>query len=113
MTDIYPALALMYHVRNGGTLGGGKDGNAAKEGAKFKRMGVRKGQPDLCLPCPSADGRYCSLHIEMKSQNGGTLSDAQKERIAMLNRYGNLAVTAKGYAEAKKVIEEYLGMEIK
>jgi hypothetical protein len=111
MCELRPEFALIFHVRNGGTLGGGKNGNAAKEGAKFKRMGVRAGQPDLCFPVPSADGRYHSLHIEMKRQDGGSgLSDAQKERIALLNRFGNLAIIAKGFAESKKVIEEYLGL---
>jgi hypothetical protein len=88
------------HIRNGGTLSG------AREGAKFKRMGVRAGFPDLLIPV--ARKGFNALLIELKRQQGGSLSDAQRDWLNWLNANGSLAVVCKGYAEAKSVIERYI-----
>ena len=54
---IYPELALLYHIPNGGK----RDRIVA---AKLKAQGVKPGVPDLCLPVPR--GKYHGLYIEMK-----------------------------------------------
>ena len=57
MERTYPCLKLMYHVPNEG-----KRSEAA--GARMKRMGLRRGVPDICLPI--ARGGYHGLYIELK-----------------------------------------------
>lgn len=61
---------FLFHIRNGGSI------KSAREGAKFKRMGVRKGIPDLFLSIP-AHG-YHGFYIELKKQ-GGKPSEEQIE----------------------------------
>lgn len=53
---------FLFHIRNGGSI------KSAREGAKFKRMGVRKGIPDLFLSIPA--GGTHGFYIELKKQNG-------------------------------------------
>lgn len=53
---------FLFHIRNGGSI------KSAREGAKFKRMGVRKGIPDLFLSIP-ANGCH-GFYIELKKQGG-------------------------------------------
>ena len=48
---------LAFHVPNGGKRN-------AREGAKFKRMGVLSGVPDILIAQPS--GQYSGLAIELK-----------------------------------------------
>lgn len=94
----YPELWLMYHVPNGGRRNG-------REAAKFKRMGVKPGVPDLCLPV--ARGPYHALYVEMKALNG-RVSDAQKERMKRLAEAGNACCVCFGAPDAIRAIEDYL-----
>ena len=64
----YPALGLLFHVPNGGK-------RSIAEAARFRRMGVKAGVPDLVLPV--ARGQYHGLYIELKA-HGGTASPNQK-----------------------------------
>lgn len=58
----YPELSmLLHHSPNGGK-------RDAAEAAKFKRMGVRAGFPDLILLVPRHG--YICLAIELKAQTG-------------------------------------------
>lgn len=58
----YPKLSLLlHHSPNGGRRN-------ALEAERFKRMGTRKGFPDLILLFPNA--HYHALFIEMKSRKG-------------------------------------------
>ena len=58
----YPKLAgLLHHSPNGGRRN-------AREGARFKAMGTRKGFPDLVLFFPAK--RFHGLFIEMKTAKG-------------------------------------------
>lgn len=67
----YPYWAkYLFHIRNGGSI------KSAREGAKFKRMGVRKGIPDLFLSIPS--GTWHGFYIELKKA-GGKPSEEQIE----------------------------------
>lgn len=61
----------LYHIRNGGSI------KSAREGLKFKRMGVRKGVPDLFLSLPTNE--YHGFYIELKKK-GGKPSEEQLEK---------------------------------
>ena len=95
----YPALALMFHIPNGGSRN-------LIEAHNLKTQGVRPGVPDICLPVPNAF--HTALFIELKRRRGGRVSDDQRGWIAALNRVGNLAVICKGWEEARDTILEYL-----
>lgn len=98
---IWPEIALLHHIPNGG-----KRGKA--EAARFKAEGVKAGVPDLCLPVPR--GQYHGLYIEMKAK-GGKASAEQKAWIAALTDQGYAAQVCIGFEEAKETIEKYLKME--
>lgn len=95
----YPELALMLHVPNGGW----RDKRTAE---KLKREGVRPGFPDIFLPVPRRG--HHGLMVELKRVKGGSVSTDQKKWLESLNSQGYLAVVAKGYEEAKKIIVDYL-----
>ncbi|WP_195940943.1 VRR-NUC domain-containing protein [Romboutsia sp. 1001713B170131_170501_G6] len=95
---VYPELDLIYKISNEGK-------RSVHQGKKFKREGLKKGVPDLCLPVPS--GIYHGLYIELKYGNGIT-SKEQKEWIKKLNDQGYKAVVCNGFEEARDTIKEYL-----
>lgn len=92
----------LHHSPNGGSRN-------AIEGAKFKRMGVMKGFPDLFLFVP-AQG-YHGLLIELKAENG-RLQPTQK---IVLNRMAELGYCCKVCFGAEQAIDEiksYLGIGV-
>ena len=89
----------IFAIPNGGTRN-------KLEAVNLKRQGVKAGVPDLCLPIPK--GKYASLYIEMKRVGKSTVSQAQKDWIALLNKEGNLAVICYGADEAIDTINNYL-----
>lgn len=95
----YPALKLMYAVPNGGK----RDIITA---SVLRDEGVKSGVPDVMLPAPI--GRYHGLYIEMKRQQGGRLSDSQKEWLHNLREQGYATVVCKGTDEAQSAIMDYL-----
>lgn len=99
---IYPELALMFHIPNGGSRN-------PVEARNLKYQGVKPGVPDICLPV--GRGKYHALYIEMKRKKGGRASDVQRGWIAALNRAGNKAVICKGWEEARQTILNYLKAE--
>ena len=98
MSNKHTCLKWLYHCPNGGSR------NVA-EAANLKRMGVKAGVPDLCLPYPS-NGHH-GLYIEMK-RDGGRLTAAQRDYLAWLNENGYRAVVCYGTEHAIKVLEYYL-----
>lgn len=98
MQHIYPCLALLHHIPNGGYR------NTA-EAARLKRQGVKPGVPDICLPV--ARGAFHGLYIELKAE-GGTASKKQKEWIEALRKEGYAAYICEGWIEAKTKIENYI-----
>ena len=98
MSNKHPCLKWLYHCPNGGSR------NIA-EAANLKRMGVKAGVPDLCLPYPS--GKYHGLYIEMKTDKGRQTA-AQREYLSWLNQAGYKAVVCHGAEEAIEVIWGYL-----
>ena len=73
--------------------------------SKLKRMGLRKGFPDLFVPI--AQDVYHGLFIEMKYGEGKISKDQQKWLMS-LTRWGYLCRVCYGFDSAVKVINEYL-----
>ena len=96
----YEDVDLLYHIPNGGYRN-------AREAIKFRQMGVKAGMPDLHLPV--SRGMYHSLYIELKRQQGGRVTDAQRRRILRLQKAGNFVAVARGAEEAINVIKSYYG----
>lgn len=94
----YPELKLLYHIPNERKC-------SAQEGARFKRMGVKSGVPDLVLPV--SVGVHHGLYIEMKAPNG-RVSETQKWWLKELTAQGYLAVVCYGWEQAVHSLEMYL-----
>lgn len=62
----WPELRWLYHTPNGGMRN-------SREAVKLKRVGVKKGVSDICLPYPH--GRYHGLYIEMKYGRNATTQE--------------------------------------
>ncbi len=90
----------IHHSPNGGARN-------PREGAKFKRMGVQAGYPDLIIDI--ANNGYHGLRIELKTKKG-TVRANQKQRLQMLNDEGYLAIVCKGFDEAITAIKNYMGL---
>lgn len=95
----HPELHLMFHIPNGGKRN-------ITEAARFKRMGVKAGVPDICLPVARCG--YHGLYIELKAP-GGKASEYQTMWINELTRQRFLARVCVGWKEAADLIEKYLG----
>jgi hypothetical protein len=70
-TALYPELALMFAIPNGGKREKRQDKKGrwfSPTAQKLKREGVKRGIPDIFLPC--ARGGSNGLFIEMKAQDG-------------------------------------------
>lgn len=76
-------------------------------GAKMKRMGLRKGFPDLLFPTPR--NGYHGLYIELKRDKTCKPTKEQLQWLEYLNKQGYRAELCYGAGEAIKVIEEYFG----
>lgn len=92
---------LFYHVPNGGA-------RYMSEAVKFKRMGVKKGVPDIVIPI--ARKGHHGLYIELKRVNGrpSDLSDEQKEWLTRLEQEGYCAMVAFGFDQARLIVDNYL-----
>ena len=88
----------LHHSPNGGKRN-------SKTGALFKAMGTKAGYPDLILDI--AKGGYHGLRLELKKK-GGSASEQQLERIAMLNAEGYLAKVVVGFDETKQALIDYM-----
>ena len=98
-TCTFPELKLMFHVPNEGK-------RSIQRGAMMRRIGLKAGVPDICLPVPR--GIWHGMFIEMKRQKGGTLGDSQREWIEALTKQGYYCIVARGWEVAAKEIQEYL-----
>ncbi|HBI91177.1 MAG TPA: VRR-NUC domain-containing protein [Terrisporobacter glycolicus] len=98
----YPELDMIFHITN--------EGKRSKTmGAELKRMGLKRGIPDICLPVPNE--KYNGLWIELKADKTKRLSNEQKEWLEKLNSYGYKAVRCNGADEAIQVIKDYLNIK--
>lgn len=95
----FPKFArLLHHSPNGGRRN-------AREGARFKKMGVQPGFPDLVLLVASQDCH--ALLIELKSATGRQ-EDSQKEYQALVEAQGYRYALVRSFDEFKKLIENYM-----
>lgn len=95
----YPQYGLLlHHSPNGGKRN-------AREAARFKRMGVRAGFPDLQLLV--ANQGYNGLFTELKAGKG-TQSDSQKVFQAILEAQGYKYVVIRTLDQFQQEIENYL-----
>ena len=105
----FPELRLLCHYPAGGSRN-------MLEAVKLKRMGVRKGYPDIFMPV--ARGGFHGLYIELKADSlrpkttrgKGGVSDEQAWWLAELRKQGFSTHVCWGFDEARKTIEEYVKM---
>lgn len=96
----YPNLKLLYHVPNERKC-------TPAQGQALKRMGVKRGVPDLCLPVPS--GKAHGLYIELKSMGkSARASDAQLWWMDELVAQGYAVAMCRGWEAARDVIVDYM-----
>jgi hypothetical protein len=90
-----------FSVPNGAILGG-KNRFALLR--KLQKEGFLGGAPDLVLMDRTPDGR--PVAIEMKRQEGGVSSDAQKSVHAEMRARGWVVIVAKGAEDALRQLHE-------
>lgn len=92
---------IFYAIPNGGY-------RHELEAFKFKRMGVKSGVPDVCIPVPNKS--YHGLYIELKRVSGSATSPNQLFWQAALKEMGYCSEICKGFDQAIKVISDYLNL---
>ncbi len=97
---MFPELKLLYHIPN--------ERSDKIQAAILKKMGVKKGVPDLLLPV--ARGKHHGLYIEMKRLEDGRVSEDQKWWIKELDSQGYAVGVAYGWRNAVKLLEWYFGL---
>lgn len=78
-------------------------------GRIMKRMGLRKGFPDLFVPLPK--GGFHGLFVEMKAEGGETTKE-QEEWLSLLNANGYAVCVAHGATAAIEKIRKYVRLQI-
>lgn len=102
----YPKIAdHLHHSPNGGKRN-------AREAARFKRMGTRRGYPDLFLSIPMRKNAFTTeywhgLYIEMKSPDGTTTAH-QKQMQERLKKRDYCVKTCRTIEQFIETINEYL-----
>lgn len=79
-----------------------------QRGALMKRMGLRKGFPDLFVPMPR--GGFHGLFLEMKAKGGKTTKE-QEEWLSLLNENGYAVCVAVGANEGIEKIKRYVRLQ--
>jgi len=111
-----PELASLFHVPNGKASPSkfriGRDGKKvwfSLEGQRMKRMGLKRGVPDVWLPCPRVykDAGRAGIVIEFKSPEGDTDKE-QKKFLDFLCDEGWVVVVARDWTYARDIVVEYL-----
>ena len=77
-------------------------------GRIMKRMGLRKGFPDLFVPLPR--GGFHGLFVEMKAKGGKTTKE-QEEWLSLLNQQGYAVCVAVGANEGIEKIKRYVRLQ--
>ena len=90
--------ALAFHVPNGGKRN-------AREGAKFKRMGVLAGVPDILILTPKQGFNGFAVELKVK---GGKLSKNQKDRLNEFKTCNWLTIVCYSFDEFEYYVNEYL-----
>lgn len=79
---------------------------------KLREQGLQEGVFDYVLPVPilRVGAEFCpGLWLEMKRTRGGTVSEDQKKFKNRMEQLGWQCEIAKGWIEAARFIDEYLG----
>jgi hypothetical protein len=100
----YPKV-LWFHVPNGGNRN-------AREGARFKRMGVLPGVADILIFHPGRMnnfdiGKYNGLCVELKIKPNKQ-ADSQKEFQNKISQVGWRYELCYTFDESKRIIDNYL-----
>lgn len=95
-----PQLNMLFHVPNGGKRN-------ALEAARFKKMGVRSGVPDLFLPV--AAGGFHGFFIELKVGNNKP-TENQLRWMQLLREQGYKTEVCYCARDAEKALTDYLGI---
>lgn len=98
-----PALDLLFHIPNEGK-------RSPRSGAEQKRMGLKRGVPDLFLPVPS--GERNGLFIEMKAGNNKP-TKSQEDCLNRLADQGYCCVVCWSWEAAAFCICKYLNLSCK
>jgi hypothetical protein len=101
MAGQHPVLSLMYHIPNEGK-------RSPSTGARMKKMGLKAGVPDICLPVPVSG--FHGLYIELKAGKN-TTTDKQDEWLDALKKQGYATAVCRGWEQAATVITKYLGVK--
>ena len=91
-----------FHVPNGGKRN-------AREGAKFKRMGVKAGVPD-CIIINSTKEGDVGMAIELKVGKN-TRSNAQTDWLLDLHTNGWVVATCYSLSSVEKLLQRYYGVD--
>jgi hypothetical protein len=107
-----PVASRLFAIANGGARGDDARSKMIR-GAQMKAEGVKKGVPDIMLPAPWSDRRYCGLLIEMKrpksgAQAKGRTSDEQDDWIVYLRSAGYAVSVCYDWTSACKDIQSYI-----
>lgn len=93
--------SLLFAIPNGGR-------RDKITGARLKAEGVRAGVPDMFLAVPRQNAP--GLFLELKKQKGGRVSENQKTMHEALSQAGYPVCICRGWGEAKRAIEDYIGV---
>jgi len=94
----YPELRWMFHTPNGGL-------RTKAIAAKFKRMGVKPGVSDICLPV-SRNGYTC-LWLELKAGSNKPTKN-QIDFMDFQTKEGAKCVVCYTWSEARDEVKSYL-----
>lgn len=102
----YPGIDLMFSSANGAYLQGGKD-QRARQWAKLKKLGAKKGVHDVFLP--KAIGNYIGLWLEFKAPkpHKSNISPEQKDWAVSMKKNGYMVRFVYGCDEAIAAVEAY------
>jgi hypothetical protein len=96
--QLYPELAMMFAVPNGGA-------RHLLTGMRLKREGVKPGVPDIFLPIPRAP--WHGLFVELKTKKG-QISEDQENWMLQLRALGYRVLLIRSIDAAMHLITEYL-----
>jgi len=91
--------SVAHHIPNGGSR------RSAREGMKFKLMGVVAGIPDVFIPIPN--NSFNGLYIEFKNDSG-SVSKVQKNVHSVIRGNGYAVAVCRSAEEAIRVAEDYI-----
>jgi hypothetical protein len=93
----YPELKWLFAIPNGGQ-------RSASQGARLRAEGVKRGVPDIMLPC--RNGRYNGLWLEMKVGKN-VLTREQKDYFNYLHQENYRCKVCYSWIEARDEILKY------